>query len=256
LDGRVAPTFRVFPDLEAAASALAEEIVEGVGRAIAARGSCSIVLPGGSSPAPLYRELSGRLRRKVHWDRVDLFWGDERAVPAYSPESNYGLAARNLLPLPGLPETQVHRMRGEATPLELEARRYERELSHRAADPGASTGERPFDLLLLGIGPDGHTASLFPGSPRLAETRRQVVVEPRPARPPYVPRLTLTLPALNGSRQAFFLAAGNDKAPVVRRILGGPTVDEPPPAGRVHGTESTTWFLDEAAASGLPRDRR
>jgi 6-phosphogluconolactonase len=252
LDRWVAPTFRVFPDLEGAATALAGEIVESAGRAIAARGSCSMVLPGGSSPAPLYRELSGRRRRQVRWDRVDLFWGDERAVPPYSPESNYGLAARNLLPLPGLPESQVHRMKGEADPLELEARRYERELTRVVADSGGNAGDRPFDLLLLGMGPDGHTASLFPGSPRLAETRRQVVVEPRPSRPPFVPRLTLTLPVLNGSREVFFLVAGSDKAPVVRRILGGPSVDDPPPAGWVHGLERTTWFLDQAAASGLP----
>ncbi|MCI4364217.1 MAG: 6-phosphogluconolactonase [Thermoplasmata archaeon] len=255
MDGTVEPETRIFPDLEAAAGALAADLAEGLRVAVAARGRARLVIPGGSTPEKLFRELSGRYRGEIPWGRVELFWCDERAVPPDSPQSNFGLAARSLLPLPGLGPDQLHRMRGEAEPLEAEARRYEQELVGALSWPSEQGYLAPFDQTVLGVGPDGHTASLFPGSPRLHELGRRVVVERHPGQPPHLPRLSLTLPALNGSRELSFLVGGSEKAPVLRRILGGVTVEETPPAGLVHGLEATRWYLDEAAAAHLPTPR-
>ncbi|MCI4345226.1 MAG: 6-phosphogluconolactonase [Thermoplasmata archaeon] len=255
MDGAVGREIRVFPDLGRAAEALAADLAEAIRLAVVARGHARIVIPGGTSPELLFRELSGRYRREVPWDRVELFWTDERAVPPESPESNYGLAARTLLPLPGLAAARVHRMRGEAEPLEAEARRYEEELLRALALSPSGDYLAPFDHVILGVGPDGHTASLFPGSPRLEERNRRVVVERHPGQPPRVPRLSLSLAALNGTRELSFLVGGREKASVLARILGAPTIEAPPPAGLVSGLERTRWYLDAPAAAGLPVSR-
>jgi 6-phosphogluconolactonase len=177
------------------------------------------------------------------WHQVHLFWGDERCVLPDDPGSNYRLAHETLISQVPIPADNVHRMRGELEP-EAAARAYQRVLEDFFCGPRAR-----FDLVLLGLGQDGHTASLFPGSPAMAEVERLVapataLYQDRPAQ-----RLTLTLPAINASRQVLFLVRGSAKAQVVQAVVEGPAAHLPaqriqPTAGRL------TWLLD-AAAAGL-----
>jgi 6-phosphogluconolactonase len=175
---------------------------------------------------------------------VHLFWGDERSVPSDDPASNYGLAHQSLLAHVSIPSENIHRMQGELK-ASVAARTYEETLQDYFCGPRTR-----FDLVLLGLGDDGHTASLFPGSAALEETERLAVAieayyQGRPSR-----RVTLTLPAINTARQVWFLVTGSAKAYIVRLVLEGPGGDLPaqkvcPAAGQL------TWFLDGAAASRL-----
>ena len=212
---------RVLPDAAAVARAAADEIIAasaGAGERFA------ICLSGGSTPQATYRLLAGEDRDRVDWRRWHVFFGDERQVPPNDPNSNYGNACAALLDRVPIPEGQIH-------PL-MDADHYEGLLR-------AFFGEAPrFDLLMLGMGEDGHTASLFPGSISLLEQERWVIAPPDVVKG--MARLTLTLPALNAARRALFLVAGQDKAEALRRIEQG----EPLPAGMVRGAE---WLVDEAA---------
>lgn len=210
------------------------------------RGRASVALSGGKTPRQFFERLGGSgFARWAGWKSLHVFWADERAVPASSEESNYRLVRETILDRVPLTLTQVHRLRGEAADLEAEAARYGRCLA------GFARGGVPrFDVIHLGLGPDGHVASLFPGSPVLAEPSRWVVAAPGP--PPLERRLTLTLPVLNAARVVLFYVTGADKAEVVQRVLEG---DEPlerlpargvrPPGARVH------WVLDRASAARL-----
>jgi 6-phosphogluconolactonase len=178
---------------------------------------------------------------RVDWSRLHVFWGDERCVPPEDPASNYRMAREALLSRLDLGPEQVHRIPTELEP-ERCAQAYEQILL-RAFD-----GHVRFDLLLLGIGSDGHTASLFPGSPALEERERLVTAVSAPGGGP--DRVTLTLPAFETARSGLFLASGAEKAEAVRAALGGG--DSPPPAGRVRLREGRlVWLLDRAAASRL-----
>lgn len=214
--------------------------------AIWVRGRASVALSGGHTPRQLFERLAGTgFARWSGWKAMHLFWADERAVSGSSADSNYRLVRETILDRVPLTAEQVHRMRGEAADLEAEAARYARCLA------GWARGGVPrLDLVQLGLGDDGHTASLFPASPALGEVSRWVVVAPGP--PPHPRRLTLTLPVLNAARAVLFYVTGEGKAEAVRRVLEG---DEPveavpargvrPPRARVH------WVLDRAAASRL-----
>lgn len=216
-------------------------------RAMERSGRFSVALSGGSTPLPLYALLASEIfRERVRWERVQFFWSDERCVPPDHEDSNYRGAALNLLERLGVDEGQVHRIRGELG--EEAAGAYELEL-RRAF--GLSVGEVPvFDLILLGMGADGHTASIFPGSAVLAERERL-------AAPVYVEslrslRVTLTPPVILGAKEVFFLVRGRDKAPALRAVLEGRADEGRYPASiwrRARGR--VRWFIDEPAASML-----
>ena len=226
--------------------------VAGAGQAaVRERGRFTLALSGGNTPRELYQLLAmSEWLVRVPWEATDVFWADERCVPPDHPDSNYGAARAALLDrLPVLLE-QVHRWRGEAPAPAVEAERYAGELrAHTDVDP---TGMPRLDLILLGMGPDGHTASLFPHSPALH-------VADVPTAAPHIPerggyRLTLTLPALNAARAAIFLVSGEGKAETLAQVLeGSPTPDELPAQAVRPRNGTLIWLVDAAAASRLSR---
>jgi 6-phosphogluconolactonase len=214
--------------------------------AVKRAGTFFVALSGGSTPELMYRELAGsEYRKQVPWEQGEYFWSDERCVPPDHADSNFGLAECALLSKVPIPPERIHRMRGELEP-EHAAAEYEEEL--RRAFRVAAPEVPRFDLLLLGLGDDGHIASLFPGSPALDETKRLAAAN-------YVKkfngyRLTLTLPVINAARNVVFLVSGEKKAPALRRVMrgGGASV----PAERVRpSVGKLIWFVDEAAAALL-----
>jgi len=219
----------------------ARRFLEAAQAAVAARGVFSVALAGGSSPVALHQALTQPAwSRRVPWRQVHVFFGDERSVPPSSPESNFGAAWRHLHVLP-IPPMQVHRMDGETDPY-VASRRYEEKLR---AHFGA--GVPRFDLIFLGLGGDGHVASLFPDSPALEEWERLVVATTSPRGVPR--RLTLTLPVLNAARQVIFLVPQADKAAILRRVLQPREGERRQPAHLVEPVAGTvTWLLTEAAA--------
>ncbi|RJX35346.1 MAG: 6-phosphogluconolactonase [Desulfarculus sp.] len=234
---------RVFDTPQALAQAAAGLVAARAREAVAAAGRFSLVLSGGSSPLPLYRLLGAD--PDFPWPACHLFWGDERCVPAEHPESNRGAALKALGPPPGLPSDNLHPIRGQLAPQEA-AQDYQWRLR------GFFVGQDwpAWDLVLLGLGPDGHTASLFPGSPVLAEARAWAAAVPAPTHiGPYLPRVTLTLPAINSARCVLFLAPGQAKRPVLQRILDDPqAAAQDYPAARVRAGGETMWLVDRAAA--------
>lgn len=254
MGGAVGPYLRVAADLPRASAALAAHVAERARASAAARGRFRLVVSGGSTPVPLYRRLAARYRGSFPWARTEVYFGDERCVGPRHPESNYAMVAAALLERVPVPRHQVHRIRGELRPPARGAADYARWLVPLAE--GSKEGPL-FDLVLLGIGTDGHTASLFPGSAALDERRRTVVSVPAPERPPPVPRITLTLPALARSREVCFLVAGPDKADAVAAILGGRGGSRVAlPAARVRSQGPVRWYLDRGAAAGLSAARR
>ena len=204
--------------------------------ASAARDGGHIVLTGGSTPARAY-ELAAE--RQPDWSRTQLWWGDERCVPPDDEHSNYGMAKRTLLDGLAAQPTAVHRMRGELG-RDAGAEEYDRELGELAR----------FDLLLLGLGPDGHIASLFPNAPTLRQ--RKKVLPAEPGLEPFVDRVTLSLPALRGAREIIFLLAGEEKAEAAARAFAGEPSEETP-ASLVRADDGrTVVILDRAAAAKLP----
>ncbi len=239
------PRIEIFPDGPAVVAAADRAFRDAAARAIAERGRCAVALSGGRTPNELYRSLARpQVGAPIDWSRVHLFWGDERSVPPADPQSNYGNAMAALAAAP-IPPQNVHRMRAEAMPPESGADEYERLLrSFFVTD-----GEWPvFDLVLLGLGPDGHTASLFPGTPALDEHRRLAVAQWVPSQSTV--RMTLTYPVLNAARQVCFLATGEEKAAIVGRLLRNhdPSL---PAAGIRPATGVLRFLLDAAAAAAL-----
>lgn len=236
----------MFPDLGAASDALARRVVANGLAAFEERRSFSLVLSGGRTPMGLYRRLAGPLGRSLPWRVTDVYFADERCVPPAHPDSNFGVARSLLLSRVPASGRRVHRLRGEIRPPSREAARYSRLIG-----PVGRDGPR-FDMVLLGIGPDGHTASLFPGSPATLERRRPAVAVRRSGQPPYVPRLTLTPPALSSARDVCFLVTGSDKAEALRAIFRARAPGDPMhPASLVRPPSPAVWFLDRAAARGL-----
>jgi len=238
--------FIVLPSPTALAEAAADRIVAAARNAIRRRGRCMLALSGGSAPRLVYPLLASRPRvDAVDWSRVEFFWGDERAVPPDSPDSNFGLARTLLLDhLPGVGPEFVHRMPADAPDLDAAAVQYEAEL-RRTFGMKPSTSERPrFDLIWLGMGPDGHTASLFPGASTLAERQRLVIRATAPPTSPVAARMTFTLPLINAARTALFVVAGADKAASLRSVRSG---SRGLPAARVRA-RSTLWLVDAPAA--------
>jgi len=232
----------ILPDPEAVAHEAARRFVALSRAAAGSRGRFSVALSGGSTPGQLYRLLAEEpYNAQIPWAEVHLFWGDERCVPPGDPGSNYILAQETLISRVPIPPGNIHRVRGELEPGRA-ARAYEQELQDFFCGPRAR-----FDLVLLGLGEDGHTASLFPASPVLAETGRLVAAataayQDRPAQ-----RVTLTLPAINSARQVLFLVTGSAKAGVVQSIVEG--TDKQLPARQIQPVAGQlSWLLDAEAA--------
>jgi 6-phosphogluconolactonase len=234
--------FTVLPDPASVATAAADRFVEVVGAAAEARGVARVALSGGGTPKQVYPLLlEPRRRDAIDWSRVEVFWGDERAVPPDHPESNFGVAYGMLLSqLRAVRPDRVHRMPAEAQDLDAAALSHESEL--RLAFGSRGDAPPAFDLIWLGMGPDGHTASLFPGSTALDERERWVVANWAPG--PEAWRMTLTFPVLSAARKVIFVVTGADKADALRSIRAG---DTEPPAARVTGTD-VEWILDVAAS--------
>lgn len=242
-----APRLRVLDSPAELAREAAVEVVELLGAALRERGRARLVLAGGSTPRALYRELAAEpLRSRLDWTRVECFFGDERCVPPDHADSNFRMANEILLaPLKIAPD-RVFRMRGEDDP-EQAARRYEESIQKEF---GTSAAPR-FDLILLGLGDDGHTASLFPGTPALDERRRLVV--PNRAPQGATQRITFTASLINQARAVVFLVSGRSKAPALKAVLEDRAADPARfPAKLVRPEEGRLiWFLDRAAAADL-----
>lgn len=235
---------RVFPDLDALSRAGMDELLRVLHDAIAQRGRFAIALSGGHTPAKMYALWAGdeRYRAQTPWDRVHLFWGDERYVPADDPLSNYCMTRETLLSKVPIPAENVHAVPTAVSPPEQAAADYD-------ADLHKFFGSAPpaFDLQLLGLGVEGHTASLFPDSPALDEKKAWVAAVRAPAEPPL--RLTFTPVVLNCGRNTFFLVSGENKRQIIAALREEPA-SEPSqyPAGRIRPPGSVLWFLDRLAA--------
>ena len=245
------PQIVVKPNLEEVSREAAARLQRLAAESVVAAGRFSVALSGGSTPRALYELLAEPpFRETIDWPRVHLFWGDERFVSADHPDSNYRLAREALISKVPIPSLNVHPIPTEDSDPEAAAARYEETLRHFFV---LSEGDVPrFDLVFLGLGADGHTASLFPGSPALSESHRLVVAT-------YVQklaawRLTLTPPVLRAARHVIFLVCGPDKASALQEVLKGPYDPQRLPAQLVRPEEgSLTWLVDEAAASLLRR---
>lgn len=238
--------FTVLPDPAAVATATADRFVEVAARAIEERGTVRVALSGGSTPKQVYPLLLQPERRDaIDWSRVEFFWGDERSVPPDHPDSNFGVAYGMLISqLPDVRPDRVHRMPAEAADIDAAALSHESEL--RLAFDSRGSEPPAFDLIWLGMGPDGHTASLFPGTDALDETERWVVGNWIPSQDTW--RMTLTYPVLNAAREVLVVVTGADKADALRAIRAG---DSGLPAERVAG-DRVEWIVDAAAAGEEP----
>ena len=228
--------------------AAAEEVVHAAKEAVAQRGRFTIALPGGSTPKNLFNLLATNARTVLPWDRTFFFWGDERHVPPTDPDSNYRMAEETMLSKIPVAAGNVFRIPAENPDAAAAAEAYEQTLRKFFQ---VGPGEVPiFDLILLGMGPDGHTASLFPGSAGLQEKTRLVIAN-------WVDklktsRLTLTLPVLNAARCVTFLVSGTDKAAMLKTVLEEDAPAEQYPSKLIRPNNGKLiWLVDRAAASAL-----
>ncbi len=206
-----------------------------------------ISLSGGNTPKILFRKMSEGFRDKIKWDKLHLFWGDERCVPPDDEESNFGMAKEYLLNNIDIPEKNIHRIRGEDDPGK-EAARIAAEINSIVPE---TDGLARFDLNILGLGEDGHTASLFPGKKlkNIAENTTGVAVHPETSQK----RISLTLEVINNSKQNMFMVTGEKKADIIYEIMSRKDAGKRYPAGKVRAVEILKWYLDEEAASKIKR---
>lgn len=237
------PEIIIVRDVGELAHKAAEQFVALAGTAVARAARFAVALSGGSTPRALYELLgSTEYRERIDWRHVHLFWGDERCVPPDHSESNFRMVRKSWISQIQIPAENIHRMEGEKEPREAAAA-YEQELQQFFAP---APGQMPrFDLILLGVGADGHTASLFPGNAALDEQERFVVAD-------YVEKLkahrvTLTLPVINAAAQVTLLVSGASKAAVVRRILRGSETAELPAAKVRPANGSLAWLITKDA---------
>jgi 6-phosphogluconolactonase len=240
----VSRRFIVLPTPEAVAAAAADRFIASARNAIRRRGRFRVALSGGSTPRGVYALLAAPPRADaVDWSRVEFFWGDERACPPDDPDSNFGVARALLLDrLKGIRPRAVHRMPADADDRDRAASRYQAEIARAFELPANASRPPELDLIWLGMGRDGHTASLFPGSSALDERRRWVVATQAP--PPSGWRMSFTLPLINAARAVMFVAVGADKSAALSSIRSGKS---DLPAAHVRA-RSTLWLVDAAAA--------
>lgn len=241
--------YYVEADAAALARRAAQYFVEMVTEAVDARGLARIAISGGSTPKAAFALLADPNQRgQMPWDRLNLYWVDERCVPPNHPDSNYRMTQQAMLSHVPLPAGQIHRMEGELDP-EQAAARYESELRNSFRLEGAESPR--FDLISLGLGPDGHTASLFPHTEAIHEMSRLATANHVPQLDTW--RITLTWPVINHARSVFFLIGGADKAERVREVFTGPRDPERLPSQLIWPASGIlTLFLDKAAAALLP----
>jgi 6-phosphogluconolactonase len=252
-EGRPAPDVVIEPDADRLARAVAAALVARLAAAQAVHGTASVVLTGGGIGTAVLERVADLVREpareRVDWTAVDVWWGDERWVPTDDDQRNELGARRSLLDAAGVPAERVHAMpasdAGFAEP-EDAAAWYAEQLAAAAPEGGALPR---IDVLLLGMGPEGHVASIFPGTPAVSDERPVVAVRDCPKPPPT--RVSLGFPAINAAEEVWLLVSGSAKAPAVARALtAGTTPDELPAAG-VHGRRATRWLLDAEAAAEL-----
>ena len=237
-----APRLLVSENYEKLCDAVAHAIAQSAARAVRTGGRFSIALAGGETPRGAYERLAAL---PLSWENVYLFWGDERWVPRQDPASNFRMVRQALLEKVPLSPGNVHAVDTFLPTIEEGAADYRRKLQEFFGGPPA------FDLIMLGVGPDGHILSLFPGSEALEETSRPVTTA---RSPDGLARVTLTLPVVNRAASVFFMVSGAGKAPIVQRVCRGPQTAPALPAQRVQPEGSICWFIDRAAAAGAPED--
>lgn len=240
-DSEYNPRVHVYDSLQKLGEAASIVIAGTLQCAVAVRGQASLALCGGHSPVLAYRLLASQPRyANLPWGRIQVFWSDERCVPPEHTESNYLLAKNALLDPAGVPEANIHRIRGEEDP-EAAAQAYEREIRQVLG------GELPqFDIVVLGMGADGHTASLFPGSEAVREHERLVVATPKEKG---LRRVSFSLPLLNAARNVVVIVSGKEKSMALARALEGQDLQVPASLVRPQGY--LYWLTDQAAASNL-----
>ena len=241
---------RILADANSIAQTAAAEFLEAARQAVSEKGSFSVALAGGSTPKALYGLLATNplLQAKVPWSKIQFFFGDERHVPPTDEESNFRMAEEAMLGKAPVDPKQVHRIKGEKRNASQAAEEYEQDLR---ASFRLQAGEFPrFDLVLLGMGPEGHTASLFPGTKALKEERRLVVSNW--VGKFYTDRITLTPPVLNNAARVIFMVHGEEKAPALKAVLEGPYEPEQLPAQIIQPKQGKVlWLVDPSAASML-----
>ncbi|MFB3887252.1 MAG: 6-phosphogluconolactonase [Thermodesulfobacteriota bacterium] len=245
------PCLEIFPDPDTLIQAAADEVLRLGTEAIEENGIFTVALSGGSTPRPLYALLATRKWVKsIDWSRVHLFWGDERCVPPDDPRSNYRMVRESLLDGISIPPENVHRIHGEEDP-EAAAARYEEELRAFFGSTGVDGPPRPgLDLVLLGMGRDGHTASLFPGMP--AVTGQASWVTAKFVEVVSMWRITLTPAAINAAKEVIFLVSGAEKAERLHDVLEGPIQPQVLPAQMIKPVDGRlVWLVDGAAARFL-----
>jgi 6-phosphogluconolactonase len=240
---------QVLADPDAVSRTAAIEFLRSARASIERSGRFTVALAGGSTPRQLYQLLaSAEFRDRLPWDDIHFYWGDERHVPPTHPESNYRMAHEALLSRVPVPAANIHRVPAEDPDASRAAQAYEDELRRSFR---LKPDQLPrFDLVLLGMGGDGHTASLFPGTSAIVETTRLVVAVWVPKFSQF--RITLTLPVLNAAAQVVFLVVGEEKADAVRKVLEPAEGSDPIPAQLIQPTEGDAkWLVDQRAASRL-----
>jgi 6-phosphogluconolactonase len=248
----MAAELRRFDDLDALSRAAADELIALAREAISARGACHLALAGGTTPRRLYALLAATGRDALPWGDVELWFGDERTVAPDAADANYRMVREALIAPLGIAADRVHRLRGEDPDPAVAAHDYERALVRALGSPPI------LDIALLGMGADGHTASLFPHTPALAETARWVVANPvdSPLTNGQAVRLTLTAPVFNAARHVRFVVAGADKANALAAVLQGASDPDRYPAQRIAPRGGDVgWFVDAAAAAQLGGSR-
>ncbi|MBV9852663.1 MAG: 6-phosphogluconolactonase [Armatimonadetes bacterium] len=246
---------QIYKDADDLAAHAADMMIGAAREAIGARGRFTVALAGGSTPKATYAALARPERAgQMDWDKTFVFFGDERFARPDDENSNYGMARKSLLDHVPIPHGNVFPMPTESDANEdASAGQYVQTLAGFFGVPPHGLPPR-LDLILLGLGDDGHTASLFPGAPTLAITDAWIAASPPGTLPPPVDRLTFTFPLINASRHVAFLVAGDAKAAIVREVLEGRRGREAHPAEGVQPADGTlTWLLDEAAASRMSK---
>lgn len=240
---------RIFPDAEATCAALAAALAELAAPCLTSGSRLCLALSGGTTPRRLYQRLAGAYHDRLPWNRLHFFFGDDRFVPHEDTTSNYRMAREALFDAAPIPQGNIHPMPTFFQDPAAGAAEYEATLREHFHGPWPR-----FDVMLQGLGTEGHTASLFPHSPALRQHDRWVLAVETPATPSR--RLTVTLPVLNHAARVWFLVTGSDKAEIVARVLGGDADPEECPAAGVcpeHG--ELVFWLDEAAAAALPENQ-